>query len=434
VSKFPGGAGETAFGEVDRFLLPLGDRSVLLWFLEHLFVVHGRRDRLRRALAKMGVAGPLFQRLWRLGHGNGGGQCLVVEGGKPGSGDAARLGELAPILGGLLEEGPEWLLGEDPLGMRRPLRGILLHDYQGIGRERLVLFYFPHGSVRPEAVLKLRTATAPGRSLRREREALEAVRERLSEPMRRSLPVPLGYRSTPSLEALMLSSVPGVPLYVETFRRLAPRRAAARHLRSAAAWLARFHRETASPGSAFDPAEGEGWIREALPAAGGGLPDWYERLLEDCAATPVPAVARHGDYWSRNLLLERAGDVLPGVVDWEQAGGQAPPLEDLFHFPLAYGLDFPWRRGRRSAPEAAFRRTFLRENTVSRHVRDYFRRYCRETGLPEALLGPLFRYHLLDRRARAAGRESDRPTTSDLWPWMHFYQMLEQADRSVFSG
>ena len=81
--------------------------------------------------------------------------------------------------------------------------------------------------------------------------------------------------------------------------------------------------------------------------------------------------ASHGDFWAQNLLMNDGGEV--GVVDWERFDAVGSPFEDIFHFPLTYGLNFRWRRG--ATKEEKFRKTFLERNRVSTAVRDYLRRF-----------------------------------------------------------
>jgi hypothetical protein len=55
----------------------------------------------------------------------------------------------------------------------------------------------------------------------------------------------------------------------------------------------------------------------------------------------VPAVARHGDLWSGNLLVERG--TLAGIVDWDNWHRSAMPGTDLLH---AFAMEESLRSGR----------------------------------------------------------------------------------------
>ena len=255
-----------------------------------------------------------------------------------------------------------------------PTRWLLVEDYADNGRERLVLFLFAAGEASPAAVLKLRRTGAAGSSLGREEEALRFLAERLPADLRPTVPRPLAWRELPGLEALAMSPLPGVSAYVEMQGLLHPGRAISRHFEAAAAWLARFHKATG---------------------------------------------AAHGDFWARNLLVSPEGQAC--VVDWEHFSEAAPFSEDLFHFPLTYGLNYPWARWRRLPPDEAFRRTFLEDNRVSRAVARYLARYAAEAGVDPASLRRLFGAYL-----------ETRP--GDGFPWREFQSLLGRAPASVFSG
>jgi hypothetical protein len=130
------------------------------------------------------------------------------------------------------------------------------------------------------------------------------------------------------------------------------------------------------------------------------------------------------------MLVTSAGcppDTDAGVVDWEHFRPRALPSEDLFHFPLTYGLAFPWSRYRRAGALDAFRQTFLEHNGVSREAARYLRTYCDGTGLDPRLLKPLFHLFLL---TRAAGHA--RAGTDDRAPWLEFNRLLAASRESLF--
>lgn len=292
--------------QIDRFVFPAGDPDIASYLFERLFAPHNLRERLRRSAG------------------------LAVRAAKP-----------------LAEEGPVRETVETALrnlGLA-PCRWLLVEDYPGNGRDRLVVFVFGEGETSPRAVLKL------GSDLRREAEALKRLADHAD--LHGTVPRLLDWQG----EALLMSPVPGVSAYVEMQGLLAPGRAVDRHFDAAADWLLRFHRATG---------------------------------------------ASHGDFWARNLLVGPTA-----VVDWEHFVERAPIDADLFHFPLTYGLNYPWERWRRLPPDEAFRRTFLEDNRVSRAVRRYLSRF----GEPGAL------------RERFESRLSSE-----------FLNDLRRAGRSVFSG
>ena len=58
-------------------------------------------------------------------------------------------------------------------------------------------------------------------------------------------------------------------------------------------------------------------------------------------------VARHGDYWMGNLMVE--GRQLSGVVDWELSRLRDIPFTDAYKFPTSYGFYLDRARGTGSA-------------------------------------------------------------------------------------
>ncbi|HEX7186512.1 MAG TPA: phosphotransferase [Thermoanaerobaculia bacterium] len=333
--------------KVDRFVLPADDPGIASYLFERLLAPHNLRERLRRsALVSVPVLAPHLP-LQSL---NGQEPALEMV--------TAILGEL---LSGTLLEG-------------RSARWLLVEDYAGNGRERLVLFLFATGETSPAAVVKLRRSGVAGNPLHCEAEALRFLAERLPADLRSSVPGVIVWREISGIEALMMSALPGVSAYVEMQGLLAPGRAVRRHFAAAAEWLARFHAATS---------------------------------------------ASHGDFWARNLLVGPDGRA--AVVDWEHFREDAPPHEDLFHFPLTYGLNYPWERWRRLPPDEAFRCTFLEDNRVSRAVASYLSRYAAVAGVDPDDLRRLFDVYL-----------ETRPESG--LPWAEFRSLLGRAGRSVFSG
>jgi hypothetical protein len=298
-----------SLAQVDRFVFPAEDPGIAAYLFERLFAPHNLRERLRRSAG------------------------LAVRAAKPLTEDRPVQEKIETALHSLGLETHRWLLVE---------------DYSGNGRDRLVVFLFRESEASPSAVLKL------GSGLKREAEALRFLAERLPADLRASVPRLLDWQE----QALVMSPVPGISAYVEMQGLLAPGRAVDRHFDAAADWLLRFHQATG---------------------------------------------ASHGDFWARNLLVGPTA-----VVDWEHFTEEAPIYADLFHFPLTYGLNYPWERWRRLPPDEAFRRTFLEDNRVSRAVRRYLARF----GDPAAL-----------RSAFEAWLENDE-----------FRELLGRAGRSVFSG
>jgi aminoglycoside phosphotransferase (APT) family kinase protein len=401
-----------------RFVVSWGDPRVRHHFLDRHFVAHSARERVRGLIARKSLEVGLAAGARRL-------------------------------LGGATRPMAEPSGFEDQIGcaLRRAHvdwngSWIQLLDYPG-GRSGSVTFAFPPASSEPPVVVKVRPSGGRGPSLRRESEALAQVRRRLPEGLRVTVPEMLWYGVEDGLESLVLSLVPGRPAYLDMCNLLVPGRRVSPHLEAASLWLARFHEateDTERPLRLEAELPEATTLRERVRSAGGSVDpsgpeelEWYRRLRDRLADTPPPTSAVHGDFWARNLLL--ADGALPFVVDWEHYAPRGGPATDLFHFPLTYGLNHPWTRYRRCPPLAAFRRTFLEGNRVSRAVRDYFIRYGRLRGIDLELLRSLFLLHLLTLGSQGPSGMTRVPgPSSGETPWISAYRLMVTAERSVFSS
>lgn len=408
---------------VDRFVLPFGDRGVLLHFLEHLFVAHSARERLGRIVARAGLA---------LGSPSVAGRLL------PGSEAVSTDG---PHPDGCFAE-DHLRRAADRLELEPGARWIQLLDYAAVDRSGRVLFAFPPAETEPSMVVKVRPLSPGGPTLKGEWEALTEVRARLPAGLASTVPEPLTYVVDEDTELLSLSFLPGCSVYADMRNLLLPTRRLASHMEAASTWLAGLHEATADAGTALDPQRDlpdPTELRERILAAGGagaldGDPElrWYRSLCEGLVRRGLPLSAIHGDFWPRNLLLGSAP--LPNVVDWEHYRRRGNPASDLFHFPLTYGLNHGWVRYRRRPPLEAFRRTFLDRNRVSRAVRDYLSRYGRIRGIDPDLLRHLFLLHLLTRGSRErSGMEAVSRALPEETLWVSAYSMVTRTRSSVFS-
>ena len=110
-------------------------------------------------------------------------------------------------------------------------------------------------------------------------------------------------------------------------------------------------------------------------------------LLAQAERTPLRVVAEHGDFWRRNILRRRGGALV--VIDWQHArdGG-----DELFDFALlAYTH---WETWNRLTPRR-------RPGGSSPVLAAMTERFCRERGLPSALVYAYFPYALMRRMARS---------------------------------
>lgn len=413
--------GAAAWRRLDRSLLSRPDPALAAWVVESLWPAHGRRERWLRVGARRlpAVTGRLLRRP-----------------------DAAALETGAAL---------ERILADPPAGAEavvEPGAWVLALPHPDDRRGRLTAFLFPAGGhpgrVAPDRVVKLRRRGGDGPGLATEGEVLSRLARELPEGLARTVPPVQGSGRVPAgaerkghagWEVLVLGAVPGRSAYVELQGTLAPSRGVPAHLDLAVRWLVRFQEATARPGASWSHPP---WDELApLAAEGGGgageRPGWHRRLEDRLGASPLSRTAAHGDFWARNLLVEGAGrEVLPGVVDWESFRAEASPFEDLFTFAATYALSFPWGGRRRPAPEA-LERGFLRENRVSRALRDAFDRYGRAMGLPPGTLEGAFRVFLLGR-ACPEGGELSAGDGRHRGAWLGLYRRLEGGEPSVFSG
>lgn len=399
------GSRSIRLGVRGRFLVPSGERRVVDWFFRDLFVPHGRRERLLRRAVR--VTGRLpISLAWAFRDRHAADEIAAD--------DATRAEALAAVR--WLVQGPgRPLLAEG--GVAACPSWLAAADYAGTGRRRTLAFLFAAGSGRPAAMAKLRPADAAGEPLATERQAIDRVRAELPAGLAATVPAVLAWRHAVEREGLLLAALPGRSVWADLHAASSPVRRAPRHLAAAADWLAAFHAATRRDQVFRLPAWGE------LAAGEPGPPSWYRRLEARLERRPLPLAAGHGDFWPRNVLMER-GEVT-AVVDWEAARPAAPPFSDLFAFAWSYGVDGPWRRRRPLPAAEAFRHAFLDDNPLSRAVAAYLARYGAALALDGATASDLFRLWLRTRQADdPEGGETCRICD----------RMLGAAERSAFSG
>lgn len=290
--------------------------------------------------------------------------------------------------------------------------------------EGVVALLFSGDGPAPMAVLKVRSRSADASGLEREASALRWLDGRAGIPGRR--PLLLARTAVAGLDALLLSVVRGRSQYVR-LRTGSLGSSPRRHLARAGAWLAAFHRRTRHPERLVG-------LPDALSEPGRvGEPPWWGELRARLARERLPSSASHGDFWPGNVLTDADG---LGVIDWEHFRPQAPPFEDLFHYPLTLGLLWHPRGAGPVEPMRGFRRAFLDPGPLAEAVRGYALDYCRATGLDPGLLDPLFRAYLLTRSGDAATPAGGRGFAGTRNPdfWRRCYETLARTSRSVFSG
>jgi hypothetical protein len=405
-------------GEVGRFLVPMDEDDIVAWFLEHLFLGQGLRERLAGTAAAGSSPGWLgrlaFDRCWTL---------EPPMGAAPTVAPASRSDEWGRLLA---RSGAAFSRPDSPLGTPPdPGRCIFARDRRGSGRGNLIAFVFGAQDGGPLAVAKIRLARTGVQSLRAEWAALRRLHAELPPRFSARIPRPMAFRRQAGVVVLVGGLVPGRTPQVDLYQSLNPSRLPRRHLAAALDWLVEFQAATRLEGSHFRP-------DRDLPVGHGDEvePPWLRALWERCARDGLPLTAVHGDFRSANVLLGRQVDAtdasLPDfcVVDWERYRPVGSPFTDLFDFALSYVLGFPWSRYRRRAPLQAFRLGFLSDNVVSREVRTFLMTYCERTGADPRVLAPLARIHLLERARQGP--------YSDIW--LQCEQLLARSSRSIVSA
>jgi aminoglycoside phosphotransferase (APT) family kinase protein len=142
-------------------------------------------------------------------------------------------------------------------------------------------------------------------------------------------------------------------------------------------------------------------------------------------------VARHGDYWARNVLGTR--DSL-GVVDWEHYQDEGAPFFDAFLFVTVHAAVFPWRLGTWVDPVEAFRRTFFQRNWMSRLVRDELGAWCRAHEISADLLDVFFSTFLAECVLIESARPQPESRINGVGKWQRLLQEHVRRVESAFSG
>lgn len=343
----------TRAGRIGRFLFSSDDPVVVRYLLDHLLIPHGRRARLRRIV---------FPRLPRAVR-----NVLTTRS------DGGFYASAGSSMAAWVWDAVEDLTRAVGLPPRGEPRWILIVDPPTSGRMRATLFIFSRGTVRPDAVLKVRDTVSQTRALDEEWNALVRV-SLVSPALRATLPAPLACARSHGTERLLLSCLDGVSMHMLLKSRARPRSVASQFVR-VAQWLAELH----------GPAD----------------------------STPEQGVFVHGDFWPHNVLLSRDGSV-SGVVDWEHGVEGGSRAVDLFQFPLSYALHYGHRRLGAASAADVFRAALLEQGPVAASVRVYLHTYCRSTGLrPDALRELLDVYLTTQPLPSTGGPQRHQPLLND---------------------
>ncbi|MFN8473410.1 MAG: phosphotransferase [Anaerolineae bacterium] len=262
-----------------------------------------------------------------------------------------------------------------------PMRGDLYPLIIGAGNatNRVVVAPFSAQGQRPEAIVKLARHPALNARVEAEQLALARLHATLDEPLRQTLPQPIGQKMWGDLAVGVETCAPGRPL--SAISRTALPAEHITHLRTVADWLTRFHCAAQLRDGIWTATDIQEWVDMPLAEyeAIFGVTAGERRLFEEVrrrahtlAGAALPVVWNHWGFEDRNLFLD--GPTLT-VIDWE-GGSPGPPLFDLLYFVLRW-YESGRRRQGRAAPLSAFSDLFLGRNggQIGAAARDAIERY-----------------------------------------------------------
>ncbi|WP_377640275.1 phosphotransferase [Oryzobacter terrae] len=377
-------------GEHDTLFLPLGPREAARWYVDELADDSGTARRVARRLATSSGAAIRGA----LGAVGGPVSWVAVRG----EGDLTP-GVLVDLDLGGVPSGP---------GDAGPTLPVVLTRGEGEW-SRVVLLPFDDRDRSPRAVVKLPRLARHGEATLRERRLLAELAQTLPEPVRASVPVPLGGGSWQGLPVAVESYLPGRPLGHRGRAEDDPGRA---ELLRAAAWVAALHRPTRPP-SAVAPSL-DATLDEAVASCGLVLGPEVRGRFGDAAlrGTELPRGYQHGDLTPTNLRVAGGGVAGGGLsaVDWE-SGRAGAPLTDLLYLLLHW--PWPGHPDLGTAPDDVLRAVFLRtDGTPARTAQAVVTAYLGQLDLPRHVVGPLLAHMLalqaVDRAGRVAS-SGDRP-------------------------
>ena len=225
---------------------------------------------------------------------------------------------------------------------------------------KVTLILVSASSARPALVVKIPTSRKAALAVERETQMLAAIRERLPDPLRETLPRPVRTVEFNGRSALVATALSGAPMTVSYFtrRHTADRTRVAADLDTAGFWLGQMQQATANDHAPIDIVSGLAERLRSRYGEDGQVAEVADRLsgiAERLQGATTPRTAVHGDFWFGNVLV-RDGE-LSGVVDWEAGRLSDEPVTDLARFALSYALylDRRTRRGRPVTGHAGLR-------------------------------------------------------------------------------
>jgi Phosphotransferase enzyme family len=383
-----------------QIYLPLGDDSVLRWYLKTNFAATSLQGRSNEILLRLS---------WAFGVGLR--ERLISSFALTATAGTERR---APAI----LDHPD-LHRDLWRSVRRPRGSGRLSDLELLlmtgGRDdwnRVVAMPFPPGGTDPLAVLKL--SRVPDRNVHTEKEqrVLAEIRPAVDAELRRTLPEAFGTFRWKGLTVGLESYVSGRLLAATSARWGNSLSRKIDDLNLAVQWLIEFHRQTELRRAAWGDAEMSSWTEQAFDRyeAVFGLTADEKRLFDearhrcrDLAGMRFPIVWYHYAFSTWNIC--RQNDDI-GVFDWESAD-RGPALFDLIYLVFRWNQELSQSRGRGGALRAS-RELFLNASNghpSSRAIHKAIERYMsaldiERRAFPVALIS-LWTFHAITRAERA---------------------------------
>lgn len=392
----------------DRFSIPLDHASALQFYVNNLLIAQSRggvvQAAMARAMAPVACAGLALDLLGdNAADARVGKLCALLR-------DAQVIGSEAPSV-------------------------ITLDDHDHSDRAKMVMFLFERGARAPCAVVKASARAEHSEALMREHATLCMLRQRLSEPLRAALPIPLAAVVRDGETVVAEACMSGASMYFAMRNSLRPQRRVDEHFMQALGWLAGFQKETETGAATLGDGALAGFVTEPLRdferlcrpgASERRLIAALERKAEALKDERIPICASHGDFWAGNLIVSSEGI---GVFDWEGFSERSTPFHDLLTFITSYGLNFPWQFGRYAEPYLAFNATFSGEGWMARLVRRHLTDYCAAIGVSPKLLEVFLPVFLAMRAAgeSAASQGQAADASQQSRPGSHLKQPMWRA-------
>ncbi len=264
--------------------------------------------------------------------------------------------------------------------------------------QKPVLLIYPPADDRPEAVIKMTRDPVFDARLVVERDALlglEALRWRTAD-----LPRVLFHGRHAGLGFLAETALRGRP-----FNQIARPGQPDPAFDASLEFLIELARSTSRPARGADHAAALGPLVHRFLELWPLKADATARLRHDLdvigAQPALETVFLHGDAGTWNLLVDDAGRI--GVLDWEAAEGQGPPMWDVARFVHSYAL-LDRGLGRLGGASFRARRHLIDGSSLTPAIAAAVERYRAALGLPVELVPPLLRMAWVGRAIKEASR------------------------------